>query len=143
MSVQGGRQDGTFIQPDFDPYLADPELVHLPGPTCPFLVPLPRRCDSSRPCSRIQAQVLTHSNDLGALRAHQAGYSLPCRPVGADEGRLGCRYPQPLGLKISLEVRVASKSCRRRSFRIVVNCVNRTVVYPKVNVISGGPPMGL
>ena len=144
MSIQGCRQDGTFIQPDFNPDLANFELLQLPGPACPFLMPLPRRCDSSaRPCGRIQAQVLAYSNDLGPFRAHQVGYSLPCRSVGADAGRLGGRHPQPLGLKISLEVLVASKSCRRRSFRIVVNCVNRTVVYPKVNVISGGPPMGL
>ena len=32
----------TFIQPDFDPYLANLELFHLPGPTCPFLMPLPK-----------------------------------------------------------------------------------------------------
>ena len=58
------------------------------SPTCPFLMPLPSRCDSSaRPCGRIQSQVLAYSNDLGPMRAHQAGYSLPGRSVGADEGR--------------------------------------------------------
>ena len=133
-----------LYSPDFDPNLANFELLQPSGPTCPFLMPLPSRCDSSaRPCGRIQAQVLAYSNDLGPCRAHQVGYSLPCRSVGADAGRLGGRHPQPLGLKISLEVLVASKSCRRRSFRIVVNCVHRAVIYPKINMISGGTPMGL